>query len=111
MPRVEIGYNTKTKSFGTLVGVAPPYVIRFRNMSRRQRRIALAAAVPLKPELLAYLRKRETEKAAAFWSYCEIAVKDGVFNPMVLSKLRDDAEEERVAGGSSHAEELLRVLS
>lgn len=53
---IDVAYNRKTKTFGTLVGVpTSPDIIPFRNMSARQREAALHTLFPVRADLARHI--------------------------------------------------------
>lgn len=93
-PRIEVGYNLRTKTLGTIVGTPSRDVIPFSAMSKDQRHTVIAALVPLAPATLEYAQTSTTNRVQDFWWEYKKAVA-GDFNPILLKQLRDDVEWER----------------
>lgn len=96
-PPVQVGYNTRTKKLGTIVGPVPIYVVPFKNMSKRQRQMAVAQIVPVGIETMAYMQAfPNNPDIRFFWCWVKEAVEKGNFNPLELSALRDRINQDRL---------------
>jgi len=94
---IQVGYNTRTKTLGTMVGPAPIHVVTFRNMSKRQRQQAIPKVVPVNIETMAYMQAfPDNLRVRLFWMLVRSAVEGGIFNPVDLSALRDRVDQDRL---------------
>lgn len=86
---IDVAFNSKTKTFGTLVGVPDsPNILPFRNMSKRQREITINGMFPISKKVQEYLDKGQTDASILFvMTKKDIIAGRITFNPVLFGEL------------------------